>query len=188
MATAADLRSRVRLLLEESVAAIWTDAEVDQAVLDALGEYNLTARREVVTTATLAGDEIWTLPADCVRVVRVDLDGEIIPRRGPVTAWGDRELQAWEMFAGALQFVEAATGDLTVWYLGGYDLATLPARDEPLIVTGAALGLLTVRAIEQGKRGMADDVAPARAALAARLDELRRARGRRVRSASALDG
>jgi hypothetical protein len=188
MTTMAAMRSRVRTRLEETTAAVWTDAEVDECVTGALEAYSWLFPKEVVATvAVIDGATSVAVPAGALEVQRVVLaDGRVVPRRGaPQRETADEEL-AWETFAGTIYLsrkLDAQT--ITVWHTTAVTLADLPPSDEGLLVLGGVVQALEARSVQDFKRGGPPAAASYDAVIGrARADferELRR-RGRRVRS------
>src|SRR5262245_41359111 len=142
MTTMAAMRTRVRTRLEETTAAIWTDAELDEGITGALEAYSWIFPKEVVANVEVAdGATSATPPAATIGVRRVLLtDGQIVPKRSaPQRRTADEE-QSWELFAGTLYFAQAlAAQNLTLWHTTAMTLADLPPSDEGLIVLGGVV-------------------------------------------------
>lgn len=186
MTTMAAMRARVRTRLEETTAALWTDAEVDECVTGALEAYSwLYPLEATAQVAVAAGATSVPLPAGALDVRRVVLaDGQVVPRRAHPRRWtGDEEL-AWEVFAGSLQFSQSlAAQTLTLWHTTMMTLVDLPPADEGLLVLGGVAQALHARAVQETKRGGRPDETVARQA----RDDFERAlsrRARRLRSTS----
>ncbi len=160
MATIDALRARLRTRLEESSAAVWTDAELDECLTGALEEYSYRFPAEAESTvAAASGDESVALPAGATAVRRVTLaSGEVVPPRGaPARSTSGEEL-AWEVFAGLLRFSRPlAAQTIVVWHAAAQDFAGLPAADEGLVVLRAVAAALDARAIQDAKRGIPTD-------------------------------
>ncbi len=156
MATMAGLRSRVRTRLEEVVAAVWSDAELDECVTGALEKYAGQFPIEVITTAIVAdGATTTTSPAGLRGIQRVLLvNGAVVPRRrGPNGATAG-EAQSWEVYAGLIHFSQPLNAQtLTIWHSASATIDDLPVDDEGLIVLGAVAQALEARAIQDFKRG-----------------------------------
>lgn len=156
MATAADLRQRTRTRLEEATAAIWTDAEIDACVTDALESYGRLFPVESTATASIAeGDTTTPVPSGALTVQRVTLGGDtVVPRRSaPVRATRDEEL-AWEVFGRELHFSRPlGTQTIAIVYTAAPSLEEVPPSDEGLVVLGAVYGALVARQIQDYKRG-----------------------------------
>jgi hypothetical protein len=188
MTTMADMRARVRMRLEETTPAIWTDAEIDEGITGALEAYSWLFPKEATTGITVpANATSVALPTGAIEVRRVVLaDGTVVPKRGAPRGVVSGEELAWEVFAGLLHFSRTlAAQTLTVWYTTAMTLADLPAADEGLIVLGGVAQALEARAIQEFKRGGpssgASDHAPLQRAQAAFEREVHR-RKRRVRA------
>lgn len=186
MATLDALRARVRTRLEEAVAGVWSDAELDECVTGALEVYGRVFPLEATAGVAVAeGATSAPLPAGALAVRRVTLaDGTVVPRRGaPARGTGDEEL-AWEAFAGTLWFTRPlAAQTLTLWQTAAMTLADLPPADEGLLVLGGVAGALATRAVEDFKRGVprpGDDAAVAGARSEFERELRRRARRLRV--------
>lgn len=160
MTTIDALRARLRTRLEESSAAVWTDAELDECLTGALEEYSLRYPAEAESSLAVGdGDESVALPAGASAVRRVTLEsGEVVPRRGaPARSTGGEEL-AWEVYAGLLRFSRPlAAQTITVWHETAQSFASLPATDEGLVVLLAVAAALDARAIQDAKRGIPTD-------------------------------
>lgn len=156
MATAEEIRARVRTRLEETSAAVWTDAELDECVTGALEAYSERFPDEVITTAAVPdGATSTAAPTGTRAIQRVILaDGTVVPRRrSPTRATADEEL-AWELYAGLIHVTqELSAQTLTIWHTAAVTLDTLPGPDEGLIVLGAVAQALEARAIQDYKRG-----------------------------------
>src|SRR5690554_2399903 len=72
MATLAEIRGRVRLRLEEGSAAVWTDEELDEAILAGLELYNGRFPMEATQSAAVNGTNV-AMPAQARAVLRVTL-------------------------------------------------------------------------------------------------------------------
>lgn len=160
MTTIDALRVRLRTRLEESSAAVWTDAELDECLTGALEEYSHRYPGEAESSLAVAdGDESVTLPAGALAVRRVALEsGEVLPPRGAPSGSPSGEELAWEVFAGSLRFSRPlAAQTLAVWYETAQTFASLPAADEGLVVLLAVAAALDARAIQDAKRGIPSD-------------------------------
>jgi hypothetical protein len=180
MTTTAAMRARVRTRLEETTAAVWTDAEIDECVTGALEAYSWLFPKEA--TASVAASEGATsvaVPSGAIEVRRVALaDGRVVPRRGrPQRRTADEEL-AWEVFAGSIHFSRPLSAQtLTVWHTTMMTLADLPPSDEGLIVLGGVVQALQARAVQDLKRGNPTD----RAVVDRARDDFERELARRAR-------
>jgi hypothetical protein len=184
MTTTEAMRARVRTRLEETTAAVWTDAEIDECVTGALETYSWVFPKE--TTANVAASEGATsvgVPSGAIDVRRVVLaDGQVVPRRGRPQRRTDDEELAWETFAGSIRFSRALSAQtLTVWHTTMMTLADLPVSDEGLIVLGGVAQALDARGVQDLKRGNPTDRAVAEHARDDFERELAR-RARRVRA------
>lgn len=157
MTTVEGLRARVRLRLEETVEAIWSDAVIDEAILATLEEYNhLFPREERVPVAWIGGAGPLELAGDTVGVVRVVLaNGHVLPRRGIASGSPAGEALAWEWFGGGLQFNRPLPAQsIDVWRLTPRTLEQVPAWDCGLLVLGAVWRTLQQRSVQEVKRGL----------------------------------
>lgn len=156
MPTLSDLRTRLRQRLDEQTAAIWTDAELDEAIDATLEEYNhLFPREQELGQPVSEGALSVALPAGARAVTRVALaDGRVLPRRGePVGATAD-EQDAWEVFAGQLRFSRPlAAQTLTLWLLTDHAVTDVPDGDSGLLVLGGLWRALVQRSVQDFKRG-----------------------------------
>jgi hypothetical protein len=188
MATLAGLRGRVRLRLEESVEALWSDAELDEALGATLEEYShLFPREERLELAHPGGAGPLAVPGETFEVLRVTLaSGWTVPRRSSPRDSSSGEELAWESFAGALHFSGNVPAQaLVVWRLTGYEVGQVPETDSGLLVLGGVWRALQQRGVQEYRRGgltgWAGEPGVTRAAGREYRDALGRRR-RRVRS------
>jgi hypothetical protein len=156
MPTLSELRTRVRQRLDEQTAAIWTDAELDEAIAATLEEYNhLFPAEQEVSQAVSEGATAVTLPAGSRAVVRVALtDGRVLPRRGEPQGSTADEAAAWETFAGELRFSQPLPAQtLTLWLLADHVVTDVPEGDAGLLVLGGVWRALVQRSVQDFKRG-----------------------------------
>src|SRR5215203_6131604 len=156
MTTTAAMRARVRTRLEETTAAVWTDAEIDECVTGALEAFSALFPKEATSSVAVAdGATTAPFPAGAIDIRRVVLaDGQVLPRRGRPQRWTSDEEPAWEAFAGTIHFSQPLSAQaLTIWQTTMMTLADLPAADEGLIVLGGVVQALEARAIQDFKRG-----------------------------------
>ena len=188
MTTLVTLRARVRLRLEETVEALWSDAVIDEAVLTTLEEYNhLFPAEERVPVSHVGGAGPLEVAGQTAGVVRVVLaDGSTVPRRSIAAGSAAGETLSWEWFGNALHFsrnLEAQA--LDVWRLAPRTLESVPEWDAGLLVLGALWRTLQQRSVQEVKRGLLlsgmADQAVVRAAEREYTRALRQ-RQRRVRS------
>ena len=156
MTTMAGLRARVRLRLEETTEALWSDAVIDEAIGATLEEYNhLFPREERLPVAHSGGTGPVELAGETVGIVRVVLaNGLAVPRRSIAAGSPSGEMLAWEWFAGGLHFnrvVEAQAID--VWRLTPFSLEEVPVWDGGLLVLGGLWRTLQQRSVQEIKRG-----------------------------------
>jgi hypothetical protein len=191
MATLGEVRDRLRTRLEDtSVSPLWGDAMLDEGLRRALDAYSQWSPSESVATFTAAdGDTSASLPTGALRVLTViDPNGWTIP---PLTGErlrysGDEEL-SWSVFAGSLRVARPLiAGTYTVYTTGARawpvaDDSDFPVTDSDLglIVAGATIYALEVRATQEWKRGplparYSEAINEARAAYAAEWRERRR--------------
>ena len=156
MPTLNEIRARVRQRLDEQAAAIWTDAELDEAIEATLEEYNhLFPAEQELSYPVSEGETAVTLPTGTRAVVRVTLaDGSVLPRRGePVGRTAD-EAAAWETFADELRFSRPlAAQTLTLRLLGDHAVTDVPDGDSGLLVLGGVWRSLVQRSVQDFKRG-----------------------------------
>jgi hypothetical protein len=191
MTTLGDVRDRLRTRLEDTSATpLWSDTTLDEGLKRALDAYSQWSPNESVETFTAAeGDTSASLPDGALRVLSViDPHGWTIP---PLTGErlrysGDEEL-SWSVFAGTLRFARpliAGTYTLYVtgaraWPANDDSAFPVPDADLGLILAGATVYALEVRATQEWKRGplparYSEAISEARAAYAAEWRERRR--------------
>lgn len=156
MPTLISVRARVRTRLEEQAAAVWSDAEIDEAIAASVEEYShLFPREESVTLPVAAGSMSVGGLEGTFEVLRLALEnGWVVPRRSSPAGRVSGEELAWEWFGGALHFsrpLEAQS--LTVWRLTGSTVEHVPEADAGLIVLGAVWKALQQRSVQDFKRG-----------------------------------
>jgi len=154
------LRTRLRTRLEESTAAVWSDAELDECLSSALADYSARFPAEAEATISVAnGATFATLPGEVLSMRRViSGDGVVIPSRGAPTGSAAGEELAWERFGDRLYFSRPlAAQTLTIWFRAMHDVSTLPAMDEELVILLAVAAALDARAIQDAKRGIPID-------------------------------
>lgn len=191
MTTLGDVRDRLRTRLEDTSAApLWSDTTLDEGLKRALDVYSQWNPNESVTTFTATdGDTSATLPSGALRVLKVlDPNGWTIPPAAgeSLRYSGDEEL-SWSVFAGSLRFARPlSAGSYTVYSTGARswpsaDDSDFPAPDSDLglILTGATVYALEVRATQEWKRGplparYSEAINEARTAYAAEWRERRR--------------
>lgn len=189
MATLAEVRARLRRMLEDSdpVAPLWSDAELNEWLAVAAREYGARFPREATATIAAVGEQtVYALPGDARRVLRVESPaGQPIPRRAARTGHEPGAAQTWAYFGGAITLGYPPTASLIVAYRGLYpfpidDSATFDLPDEgiDLAIAGATVLALEQRGIAAAKRrGAAADGTLALAAARQRYaDALRRCR------------
>ena len=150
------LRTRVRTRLEETTAAVWTDAELDECVTGALEAYGWLFPIELIATAAvLDGATSIPAPTGTLAIQRLILaDGTVVPRRRAPSGATTGEELAWEPYAGVIHVTQALDAQtLTIWHNAAVTLDDLPEADEGLVVLGAVAQALQARAIQDYKRG-----------------------------------
>lgn len=155
MASLSDVRTRVRLRLEEASAAAWTNDEVDECITAALEEYSAIVPLETTGTAAVsAGDVTCTRPAGAWSIERVvQADGVVLPRRGLPEGSVSGERQAWEEWGGLLRFAQALEAQtLTIWYTTARAITDVVAPDVGIIVAGAVWRCLQQRGVQGLRR------------------------------------
>jgi hypothetical protein len=196
MTTLGEVRDRLRARLEDtSDAPLWSDTTLDEGLQRALDAYSQWNPSESIDTFTAAdGDTSAALPsgetpASGSRVLKVIApnDDVIPPKAGGSVGYTGDEEQSWTVFAGSLRFARPlSAGTYTVYSTGA---RAWPAADESdfpvpesdlgLILAGAAVYALEVRATQEWKRGplparYSEAINEARAAYAAEWRERRR--------------
>jgi hypothetical protein len=202
MATLSEVRDRLRTRLEDtSDAPLWSDTTLDEGLRRALDAYSQWNPSENITTFTAAdGDTSAALPSGGSRVLKVIApnDDVIPPQAGESRGYTGDEEQSWTVFAGSLRFARPlSAGTYTVYSIGARiwpdadeSDVPVPESDLGLILAGATVYALEVRATQEWKRGplparYGEAINEARAAYAAEWRVRRRAiRVRRLTSTS----
>lgn len=157
MTTLASLRARVRLRLEETTEAIWSDDVIDEALGATLEEYNhLFPREERLPVAHPGGQGPLTLEGNTTGIVRVVLaNGWTVPRRSAASGSPSGEALAWEWFGGELLFSRALEAQsIDVWRYTPHEIEQVPEWDCGLLVLGAVWRTLQQRSVQEVKRGL----------------------------------
>ncbi|HEX5504440.1 MAG TPA: hypothetical protein VFW96_17585 [Thermomicrobiales bacterium] len=193
MPTLGEVRARLRRALEDTdtVAPLWDDTELNEALATAHREYGARFPREVTATLNPVGGQTdYALPADARRVVRVESPaGQPLPRRAPSVGHEPGAAQTWAYSGGLVRLGLPPDDPLVVLYRGLYpfpagdgDDFALPDEGVDLAVAGAVVLALQRREVAAAKRrGGASPVgvalAQARRGYADALARCRRARG-----------
>lgn len=152
------LRARVRTRLDETVAGIWSDALVDEAILATLEEYNhLLPKEERVPVIHPGGLGPLAVPGETQDIVRVVLGSnrQVLPRRGAGSCYPEAEELAWEWFDGALHFSRSLPAqDVDVWRLRPHDPDEVPLGDRGLLVLGGIWRALQQHSVQELRRGI----------------------------------
>jgi hypothetical protein len=153
MATMAEIRTRVRLRLEEASAAVWSDAELDEGITATLDEYSGRFPREATAALAVNGTNV-AMPNGARSVLRVTQEnGAVVPRRTAPTERTVDERLAWETFAGFIWFTQPLPSQtLTVWHLTSHAVGDVPEADVGLLVLGAVWRALEQRGVQELKR------------------------------------
>lgn len=165
MSTLTDYRAALRLTLRDGVAAVWNDAQLDEALREALTQYSRSAPdpRSALLTLTAAGRELSLAGlTDLVEVSEVWLPAETV---------GPPHRRAFRRLSPTTLLIEDGTepqagGTARVFYLArhsmdGLDGATatsVPATGRVSLVMGAAALAWQARARQLAE---AENVAPA---------------------------
>ena len=128
MTTRLQLRTRVRLELGDAGGAqLWSDAQLDEWLAEAIRDYAVQAPRAAATSiASVAGQAEYELPSDCLEVVRVEHPSGFLRVFSP-PAGGD-VLEPLVALQGTPRVV-AAQLSYEVW--GSYGALTLTLAPAP---------------------------------------------------------
>lgn len=187
MTTRLEIRDALRIRLEDPAAGLWTDAQLNQAIAEAITAYALQIpRRRSSTLALVAGTHTYTLPADCLHVSEI-LDSNnysLTERNHEARAYRSPWATSltWHRLSDTeIRFTPTPTAaqTLTIRYTAprtavNDDVSAQPIEPgDHLIVTAMAEAIAwTRRAAADGKRGSAsyaDDRAASARAEAAQL-------------------
>jgi hypothetical protein len=198
MATLAELRSRLRVLLNDDAAKgyLWSDAVLDLHLNDALRDYGRAIPRQgEIIIAIVAGEGEYDLPADCLAVIRVEVAAAADQgdHRFLLREIGDADGPGYEVYGGRLIIrptPSEAGASLMVRYLASHaalavdgDPSTAPAADEDLLLAFACAEALQGLSTEEAKRQRFEDRAGRSAEAAAALCRQQYERGIRARTA-----
>jgi len=155
MATLAELRSRLRFLLNDNAADgyLWSDAALDLYLNDALRDYSRTLPRRGETMVTIvAGQSEYALPEDCLLVTRVEVAGAAEEGAdGPGYLFLEGKLVLRPTPTASLSLVVRYLTPHTTLVADG-DRSTVPAADEDLLLAFAGAEALEGLSTEEAKR------------------------------------
>ena len=169
MTTLAGLRARLRVVLGDEGPAgyLWPDGVLNRHLDDAVRAYSRDLPREMVAAiTTVAGQAEYDLPGDLAEVIRLEMEEDGAGGGVPLQEGGDGGDTGYRVWAGKLILTPApsAVRTVAVSYLAGHapllsdaDVATVPARDEDLLVADAAAKALEGLATEEAKRRRFED-------------------------------
>ena len=183
MSTLLDLRTALRLVLGDSLVAayLWSDATLSQGLNDGVRAYSSEFPQEGSSDIVLvAAQRSYALPAECERVVRVELpeDDQVVVEGGGVygidESWvGERESvgsPGWPGYAPTLGYRVWGGNLLLMWdpaggellrvsYLGPHaplsadvSVSSVPAGDEGLVLAWAAARVVEGVGVDWAKR------------------------------------
>jgi hypothetical protein len=203
VATRADLRTQIRLRLEDtSGSPLWADADLNDYLVEAMRAYGAHFPAETTTATAAVADGVTSvaLPAAVLHASRIvavrDAYGRDVPRRGdavgPAPADATGLVQAWHAWGATLRFQRPARGDeLGAWsidHLAGRELVIddvtaqpIIAGDEPIVVALAVAEALSRREVEDVKRGHSGRAGGPAAGARSEANRLIAQRKRRVR-------
>lgn len=164
MATKSELRELVRRRLEDvSVAPLWDDATLDDALADGLSRYGamvpLEERSSIVVASGAVGFAVPGLESGMAIRQVIAPSGTIVP--AAIASTFEEPGQAWRWWAGEIRLAKAAAGGAWIveWHrprlLPASDGNAMPVRagDEGAVSLFASASALRRRAIEEAKRG-----------------------------------
>ena len=166
MSTLGELRAALRVLLNDGDAVsgyLWSDAQLNRYLQDAVRAYGRHFLREMSTTVTVVvGQAAYALPDGVVRVLRVELiaegdsEGEVLVEGGDAFGWG------YQAYGGSLVLTEtptAALGTLSIRYLAAHEelsaddaASSVPAQDEDMLLAHAAGKAVLLLRVNDAKR------------------------------------
>jgi hypothetical protein len=164
MATKAEMNALVRRRLEDaSVAPLWDDATIDDALADGLSRYGafvpLEMQSSVIVASGATGFSVTGLESgQAIRQVFAP-NGRLVP--AAVAACFEASTQTWRWWAGQILLAKPAAGGTWIveWrkprLLPANDGDAMPARagDEGAVSLFAAASAIRRRAVEEAKRG-----------------------------------
>lgn len=177
MTTRLQLRTSLRTRLEDASAApLWTDADLNEALTEAVRAYgNRFPAEKTANLAIVAGTGVYAQPADARSggILSVfDVDGAQIPPRtadprgkGPADSNAE---QSWSQFAGTIRFERnpATTETWSLFYLAHRELVAddvtaqpIEQSHETIVLALAAAEAWERRAAADTKRGVDKSVA-----------------------------
>lgn len=195
MSTLLGLRTALRVLLDDADSSgyLWSDAQLNRYLADAVKGYSRRFPREMeASITTVAGQREYDLPPDCDRVAGVELVEDLLV----LVEGGDSYGDGYYVYGGKLGLMpEPATGGKTldVRYLAPHaslsldaDVSTVPAGDEEMLLALAAAKAMRSVATDAAKRGQFEEhtgqsALAASAAYQVEWESGARSRGRRVR-------
>ena len=199
MATLAELRSRLRVLLNDNAAEgyLWSDAALTLHLNDAIRDYGRSLPRQMeLSITTVAGQGEYDLPVDCLVVTQIgvaDTTGQC-DWQSPLQENG----AGYGVYGGRLILSPTPTEagvPLRVRYLAPHaalvdegDLSTVPAADEELLLAFACAEALQGLSMEEAKRQRLDGQVGQAAKATAALYRQQYERGIRSRAARVREG
>lgn len=162
MTTLADLRGRLRVLLNDNTAGgyLWSDMMLNLVLGDAVRSYSRSCPLErTASITTIAGKDEYDLPSDCVKVMRVECEAY---GHMPLQEGGDAFGEGYGLYGGKLMLLPGGleTGLMVlVRYLSLHsipvldqDVLTVPAGDEDLVLAFAAARAIESLVVDEAKR------------------------------------
>jgi len=166
MSTLAQLRTRIRVLLMDTGAAIWDNDTVDESLRRALDAYSQVVPLDMETVVTLPGDG-WEIALNALTgllsVIRVywpydssaDPDDQEANRARRWRLWWDDAQPVLELKTEADEMPET-DDEVRVWYtkrqtvqdLDSASATTIPTRHETGLILGAAAQAALSRAVD----------------------------------------
>lgn len=160
MTTRAALRTQIRNELNDAGATpLWSDERLNQWLAEAIRDYGRALPREVETSLASVADQAgYVLPADALRVARVEHPADVLRVAGADGA----EAAGYEVFGGQLVLAPApgASGEaIGLRYLARYaepaadgDTLATPVEDDALLVWYACWRALGWISADEAKR------------------------------------
>lgn len=162
MSTRAQLRQSIRdELNDNSSVKLWSDAQLNQYIVEAVRAYSRELPKETTTTISVVADqEAYSLPSDFDRAIRVEQPDDRLREHDPTerSAWSYR-IFASQIILDPKPTSAGSTQNVTLSYLARYaepaadaDVIATPASDDDMLIRLACALALRWISTDEAKR------------------------------------
>lgn len=161
MTTRAQLRTSIRAELNETSAAIWSDALLNEFINRAIREYGRIRPDRASTTITAVADQAaYALPARFVQVLRLEQPADNLRWHDPTELSGNGyRVTDSQLILSPAPAAAGSTYDLVLEYLATYaeptadgDTLSTPERDDDVLINFACHYALRYLDTDEAKR------------------------------------